>query len=113
MAKKLTTSKLKKFFEDKGFNVSLQKEGKRKYAELEKWTDGGVDMIIYLEPFTVERFKEWVDDFDIDEEIDLHRQDKRYKNDFTITRSVEDFTDFHNGLKEVMGDLYTLEAHNY
>ena len=70
-------------------------------AEIEKWTGGGVDMITNLYPFTVEKFKEYVNDFDVDEEIDFHRQDQRYKAVFTTSQSLKDFTDFHNHLKEL------------
>ena len=98
-------AKLKDFFEREGFGVYLFTQDKQQCAELEKWTIGGVDMIIVLMPFTAEQFIERVDNFDIDEEIDLHRQDKGYKDDFKITESVEDFTDFHNMLKAVAGRL--------
>ena len=101
----MTKQALKKFFEEKGFNVHLFEQDKQKCAELEKWTNGGVDMIIYLTPFTIKEFIQFVNDFDIDEEIDLHRQDKKYKDAFTITQSVKDFTDFHNNLKEVASSL--------
>ncbi len=101
----MTTKKLQEFFEKEDFQVHLLKEGKVQCAEVEKWTDGGVDMIIFLRPFNVEKFKEWVNDFDIDEEIDLHRQGQDYKNAFKISESVKDFTDFHNHLKEVVAKL--------
>ncbi len=42
---------------------------------------------------------------DIKEEIDLHRQRQDYKNAFTITQSVEDFTNFHNHLKEIVSKI--------
>ena len=35
------------------------------------------------------------------EEIDLYRQDKRYKNDFTIRESLEDFEKYHDRLKDL------------
>jgi len=41
----------------------------------------------------------------VDEEIDLHRQDERYKNAFSISESVKDFTDFYNWLKEIKNKL--------
>ena len=97
----MTTKKLQKFFEDNDFNVDLFKQDGKQYAEIEKWTNGGVDMIFCLMPFTVESFIERVNNFDVDEEIDLHRQDKRYRDAFKITDSVKDFTDFHDHLKEV------------
>ena len=101
----MKTKKIQSFFEEKGFNVHLFKQDNKQCAEIEKWTNGGVDMVINLMPFTSEQFIKYVNDFDIDEEIDLHRQDKRYRDAFKITESVKDFTDFHNHLKEVASML--------
>jgi hypothetical protein len=101
----MKTKKLQGFFEENGFIVHLTKQDKVQCAELEKWTDGGVDMIIWLNPFTVAEFKSYVNDFNVDEVIDTHRQDQRYKNDFTISQSLKDFTDFYNHLKEVDSKL--------
>lgn len=96
---------LQEFFEDEGFKVDLYEQDGEQAAEIEKWTDGGVDMIINLLPFTKENFIEFVQNFDIDEEIDLHRQNAQYKKNFTISQSLKDFTDFHNHLKEVADKL--------
>jgi len=104
----LTTEKLQDFLEQEGFIVHFYDQDSKEDAEVEKWTDGGVDMIFPLEPFTKESFIERVNDFDIDEEIDLHRQGQDYKNAFTITKSVEDFTNFHNELKELVSKLEQL-----
>lgn len=101
----MTTEKLKEFFEKENFQVHLSKEDRVQCAEVEKWTDGGVDMVIWLKPFNVEQFKKWVNNFDLDDEIDTHRQSQRYKDAFTITESLKDFTDFHNHLKEVAAKL--------
>lgn len=103
--KKGSIKDLQSFFEEKDFNVHLFKQDKKQCAEIEKWTDGGVDMIINLMPFTVERFVDYVNNFNVDEEIDLHRQDKRYKDAFTISDSLKDFTNFHNHLKEIASAL--------
>ena len=97
----MKTKDLKNFFEKQEFSVFLSKQDNVQCAEIEKWTNGGVDMIIWLNPFTADEFKSYVKDFDIDEEIDLHRQDLRYKNNFTVAQSLKDFTDFHNHLKEI------------
>lgn len=97
--------KLKDFFEENEFNVYIFEQDDKHCAEVEKWTDGGVDMIITLMPFTKEEFIDYVNDFNIDGEIDLHRQDQRYKDAFTISSSVKDFTDFHNHLKEIVAKL--------
>jgi hypothetical protein len=97
----MTIKKLVKFFEINNFNVYLTKQDNVQCAEIEKWTDDGIDMIIWLNPFTIEEFENYVNDFNIDETIDLYRQDQRYKNVFTITQSLNDFTNFHNHLKEI------------
>lgn len=101
----MKTKKLVEFFEENGFDVHLTEEDGVQCAEVEKWTDGGVDMIMWLNPFTVEEFKSYVNDFDVDEEIDSHRQDDRYRNDFTVSQSLKDFTDFYNHLKDVASKL--------
>lgn len=98
----MNQNKLIEFFEIEGFNVHPIEQNGKQCAEIEKWTEGGVDMIIWLMPFTLEEFEIYVDDFDVDDEIDLHRQDQQYKDNFKITRSVADFTEFHNGLKETL-----------
>jgi hypothetical protein len=86
--------KLIKFFDDNGFSVHLFKQDKKQCAELEIWTTGGVDMIITLMPFSKKEFIGWVDSFDIDEEITIHRQAKDYCSAFTLRQSLEDFEEF-------------------
>lgn len=96
---------LRDFFENEDFGVHLFEQDGMQCAEVEKWTDGGVDMIITLMPFTKEEFIEWVNDFDVDDEIETHRRDPQYKKAFTIRESLEDFTNFHNHLKEIVSKL--------
>jgi len=103
------TSQLQDFFEENEFNVHLTKKSNVQCAEIRSRTDRGVDMIIWLEPFTANEFKSYVNYFDVDETIDLHRTDRHYKNDFTISQSLEDFTDFHNRLREVASKLQYLK----
>lgn len=102
-----TTIKLQEFFEEKGFQVHLldEQENGVQCAEIEKWTEGGVDMIITLQPFTIKEFIEYVNDFSVDDEIDLHRQSEDYKRNFTISESVEDFNSFHEHLKDIVMEL--------
>ncbi len=99
------TQKLLDFFEEEGFNVYLFEEEGKTCAEIEKWTNGGVDMIIQLIPFTVAEFIEYINDFDVDKEIDLHRQGVGYKEQFTIRESLKDFTNFHKSLKKTAAKL--------
>ena len=56
----MTTENLKNFFEEKDFNVYLTEQDGNQCAEVETWTNGGVNMILWLNPFTVEEFKRWV-----------------------------------------------------
>jgi len=101
----MTTENLKNFFEEKDFNVHLTEQDNVQCAEVEIWTNGGVNMIMWLNPFTLEEFTQRVNDFDVDEEIELHRQGQDYKNAFTIRESLKDFEDYHNRLKDVLSDL--------
>jgi hypothetical protein len=99
----METSKhtLKEFFNNEKFNVHLFKQDGVECAEIEKWTNGGVHMIIMLEPFIKEEFFNYVDNFDVDEEIDLYREQKLYRQNFTLTQSLKDFKTFYKYLKDV------------
>ena len=101
----MTIDQLTDFFEENGFNVYQFEQDGQQCAELEKWTYGGVDMIITLMPFSKDKFINYVNEFDIDEEIDVYRKDKQYKAVFTISQSMADFTEFHDMLKEVVEKL--------
>jgi hypothetical protein len=101
----MKNEKLIKFFEENDFFVHLHEQDGVQCAELETWTEGGVNMIIWLNPFSEEEFEKYAYYFDIDEEIDLNRQDEAYRNDFTIRESVEDFLGFHNRLKDILSNL--------
>lgn len=108
----METKSLQKIFEDHEFHVHLFEQDGKQCAELEKWTNRGVDMLIYLQPFTAKEFIKYVNDFDIDELIDLHRQDQGYKDAFKISESVKDFTEFHDNLKEIERVLIDKERKN-
>ena len=78
-------------------------------VELETWTDGGVNMIININKDDTgsyfEQFNEYVEDFDMDEEIELHRQDNGYKAAFTIKQSVNDFEAFERRLETILNEI--------
>ena len=99
------TNKEKLILEDK-FNIYESENGE---IDLETWTNGGVNMFIYLDTTSEEtitqQFRNYVDNFDIDEEIDLHRQGEDYKNAFTIIESVNDFENYLDWLKCILTDL--------
>jgi len=96
---------LKKFFEDNDFKVHLSKQDGNQCAELEAWTRGGVNMFIWLNPFTADEFKRQVINFDVDDEIDAHREDPAYKSAFSIAQSLEDFQAFQYRLMETEAKL--------
>lgn len=74
---------------------------------IEAWTDGGVDMYIYIEPNKniIEVLKEYISNFDIDEEIEIYRQDQNYKQNFTIRESLKDFEDWIEFIKDITKQL--------
>jgi hypothetical protein len=94
---------------NKHFGVHEDEE----YIEFETWTDGGVNMFVTVHKKTdksyFEQFEEYVKNFDIDEEIDIHRQDKLYKSHFTITRSVADFGDYKKWLENIVTEMEELD----
>ena len=98
------TKKERKIFEE---NFNFYEDSNT--IELEAWTNGGVDMLIYLdkeeETTATTQFINYIDNFDIDEEIDIYRQDIRYKNAFSITESVKDFENWLIWLKEIENQL--------
>ena len=73
------------------FNINESAYG----LELESCTDGGVNMLIGIDKNSdnnlLEQLERFVENFDIDEEIDIHREDENYKRNFTIRESITDF----------------------
>lgn len=98
-------TKLKKFLEENEFRVFpfLQDNDIRAY--IENWTSGGEDMIITLHPFSFEELKSYIEEYDIDEHIDIMMEDKMYKECFTYRKAVEDQEDWLNNWKDVI-ELY-------
>ena len=93
----------------KYFNIYTCKNDDSINYELEQWTDGGVDMIIYIDgtdkKTVTEQFIEYVENFDIDEEIDIYRQDKSYREVFTISRSLHDFESWIKYCENIKDEL--------
>ena len=78
--------------------------------EIEQWTDGGVDMIHLIDGRDRDMNDPdwWKDEleaiseaFDVDEEIDINRQDEKYRSAFTYRQSVEDFEEYDKWLKGI------------
>jgi len=84
--------------------------------ELNTYTNGGVNQIIFIDfrdtdkdPKNENDFKELfsarINSIDIDEEIEIHRQDKSYRENFTIRQGVKDFTDWKKSLLKLAVSL--------
>lgn len=103
--KLLKEGKIQEFFELFFANVNVSKFTNGQGLEMETWTDGDVNMIVWLEneDNLLEDFKEYVEDFDIDYEIELHREDKRYRDAFSLRESLNDFEDYVKWLKKIVG----------
>ena len=88
------------------FNVHEYEEGQ---IELETWTTGGVNMFITLDPDErktfLEQFKEYVEDFDVDEQVDLHREGDDYRKVFSVRQSLEDFEAYEKFLEKMVAQL--------
>ena len=98
------TSKEREMLE-KLFNVSESADD----LELESYTDGGVDMFITIEKDSsnnlLEQLRLFVENFDIDEEIDIHRQDTDYRRNFTIRESINDFENWVDYIRDCISKL--------
>ena len=76
--------------------------------ELETWTNEGVDMVITIKKdggTLLEQLTEYIDNFDIDSEIDMYRENEEYRNNFTIKESIEDFEDYISNIKDLIEEL--------
>ena len=75
--------------------------------ELETWTSRGVNMRIYLDKdkSIIEQLEDYINYFDIDEEIDLHREGGDYRLAFTIKESLNDFEDYLEWVEGILKQL--------
>lgn len=78
--------------------------------EMETWTSGGVNMIVSLtyNDNILDEFCKYANDFDIDEEIRIMREDSygEYCSAFTCRESVEDYEEYKDWLEEI-SDIIT------
>ena len=103
--------------EDKGISIDNYEEDEKLCGyELNTYTDGGVNEIIFLDfrdegenaldpKQFIEKFKTFISDFDIDERIDMYREDQNYKNNFSISESLIDFKDWKREMKELIKEI--------
>lgn len=103
----ILTDKQKEILENY-FGVSITEYSNGNFLTLEQWTDGGVDMIIEIdmqEKDIITELEKYLDNFDIDEEIDLYRESKDYREIFTITESLKDFQDWLEYVQRCVQEL--------
>ncbi len=107
--------KILDIIEAHGFAVTLYEEnGVVCGAEIEDWTTCGVDMIhfIDLRGKDINNPEDWEDEisdiydnFDVDEEIDRHRESDEYRKAFAISASVRDFEAWEERLGKFANDV--------
>lgn len=83
--------------------------------ELNTYTQQGVNQIIFLDFRNsgnpkkaidfIEKFQSRIDEIDIDEEIELNRQDQRFKDNFTLRQSLNDFEEWKKKLEEIVEQI--------
>ena len=87
------------------FNINESAYG----LELESCTDGGVNMLIGIDKDSdydlLAQLEQFVENFDIDEEIDIQRQDAYYRRKFTIKESIRDFENWIDYIEECISKL--------
>ena len=105
----MNTKQLTKVFQDQNFSVNLFKEDGKQCAEIETWTTNGVSMLHLLRPLSLASFEEVVKDFNVDEEIDLHRIDPLFRSHFTVRQALEDFEEYQQRLKTTLEKLKLCE----
>ena len=103
--------------EAKGISIdNYEEDGKLCGYELNTYTAGGVNQIIFLDFRNEQQDAENVNDFikefnsyvrniDIDEEIEINRQDKSYKDNFTLRQSLDDFEKWKTELQEIVKQI--------
>ena len=89
---------MQRCLEELGWGIDIFEQDGQAVAEIEKFTDAGVDMCVTLFPFNLNSFLDYVEGYDVDEEIEVHRQGERYRQSFTIRQSLEDFEAFEKVL---------------
>ena len=103
--------------EDKGISIYNYEEDEKLCGyELNTYTDGGVNEIIFLDfrdegenaldpKQFIEKFENYINDFDIEEAIDMYRQDQNYKDNFSISESLIDFKNWKREMKEIIKEI--------
>jgi len=114
MSNTLTMEKIFSKIEEYGISIYNYTENNKLCGyELNTYTERGVNQILFLDFRHTERnpanpddfikiLSEEIEDIDIDEEIELHRQMQDYKTVFSIRQSLEDFEDWKESLVQLV-----------
>lgn len=112
-----TLEQILDIIEAKGISIdNYEENGKLCGYELDTYTAGGVNQIIFLDFRNegqgaenandfIEEFNSYVRNIDIDEEIELNRQDQNYKDNFTLRQSLDDFEKWKAELEEIAEEI--------
>lgn len=84
------------YLEEQGFNVNKTSSGD---VELEIFTDGGEDMIISMEKATKENLRQYIRDFDINEQVLLWWPDGKPGRGVPFDNIKEHYEDYEAFLK--------------
>jgi hypothetical protein len=113
----ITIEKIISKIEKKGIEVNPYTENEVLCGyELNTYTDGGVNEIIFLDfrdneksahnvNDFIEEFTDYMNYLSIDERIELNRQNVDYKRDFTLKQSIKDFTKWEKSLNKLIKKL--------
>lgn len=93
-----------------------EEKGKLCGYELNAYTDAGVNEILFLdfrnkhqEPKNpkhfIKEFKDYINHYTVDDRIENNRKSERYKNDFTLQESLDDFTNFDYKLHSILNEM--------
>lgn len=115
--KKITIKQIIDRLENANIQVSEYKENKKLCGyELSTYTDAGVNMILFLDfrsegknikdpKEIIAEYNERINDIDIDEELRIHLEDTRYRNEIGATIGATDFKDWKESLQGLFTNL--------
>lgn len=111
--------------DEDGFRQFVYEEdGVEVGVEIENWTSGGVNMCPLVDlreavaagasatnVFAIkEEIQSLADDFDVDDEIDVWRNDAAYRAAFTYARASEDFSEWKSKLEALAEQIQSVVA---
>lgn len=98
-----------KFFSEKGFTVHDFGD----IVEVETSTERGTSMLFEFQPFTKEEIVSVLRGFDVEEEVELHRQDQTYRNAFSLREALDDFENFKNRVNTLIVEVQDVGLYNF